>query len=209
MLAAAGEKFKEERLLLLFLTILFGAGVVFGTLLASGLDEEQRRMLNEELSRFLMQLSQGQSVERESAFWQSLWQHGRWLLLIALMGLAVIGLPVILALNFLKGVLVGFAVGTLAIQHGGKGLMFALLSVLPTNLLSVPAYLAASAAAISFSLFIIRCRLIRRSGSLLPPAAALIGTTAIMLVVLAAASMLDAWLSPALMAWASGWLVTG
>ncbi|MCM3747334.1 stage II sporulation protein M [Paenibacillus pasadenensis] len=211
MLAAAVKKGTEQRVLLLFLTILFGAGVIFGALLASGLDGDQRSVLQEELNVFLLQLAQHGSGDEggKAEFWQSFWLHGRWLLVIALMGLAVIGLPVILALDFFKGVLVGFAVATLAIQHGGKGLAFSLLSVLPANLLSVPAYLAASAASISFATFIIRFRLIRRSGSLLPAASTLAVTTAGMLLVLAGASALDAWLSPALMAWAAEWLIAG
>ena len=43
-------------------------------------------------------------------------------------------MPIILALDFFKGVLVGFAIGTLVSQHAWKGLLFSLdLSSLPIS----------------------------------------------------------------------------
>ena len=43
------------------------------------------------------------------------------------LGLTVVGLPFVLALDFLKGVLVGFAIGMLVREFAWKGLLFSLL----------------------------------------------------------------------------------
>ncbi len=196
---------RESRLLLLFVAVLFAVGVLFGTVLASSLPAGQQQSLGEELSVFMGSLSAGSGPDPAAAFWSALWLHGRWLLAIWLLGLTVVGLPFILALDFFKGVLVGFAIGTLVSQLSWRGFAFSLLSVVPPNLIGVPAYLAVSSASIAFSLYVIRNRFIRRKGSLLPPAAALAGTAAAMFLVLAAASAVDAWLSPSLMRWAADW----
>ena len=121
----------------------------------------------------------------------------------------MVGMPIILALDFFKGVLVGFAIGTLVNQHAWKGLLFSFISVVPPNLLSVPACLAVSSASMAFSIYVIKNRLLRHKGSLLPPLATLAGTAAVMFLLLAASSAVDAWCSPLLMKWAAGWLIQG
>ncbi|MGN7455868.1 stage II sporulation protein M [Paenibacillus pasadenensis] len=200
---------KEERLLFAAAAFLCAAGIVCGALLAGSLGEEQRNLLAADLSRFLLKLSTEGVPQGASSFWTVYWLHGRWLLLIVLLGVSVIGLPLLAALDFLKGVLVGFAVATLAIQHGGRGVAFSLVAVAPSNLLALPAYLAASAAAAAFALHLVRFRLMRRQGPLLPAAASLSGTAAAAALLLAAAAAAEAWLSPPLMAWAAQWLVPG
>ncbi|QJC51805.1 stage II sporulation protein M [Paenibacillus albicereus] len=200
---------KEERLLFAIAASLCAAGIVCGALLAGGLGEEQRSLLAADMSRFLQRLVSEGAPPDASSFWVVCWLHGRWLLLIVLLGVSVIGLPLLAALDFFKGVLIGFAVATLAVQHGGRGVAFSFVAVAPSNLLALPAYLAASAAAASFALHLVRFRLMRRQGPLLPAAAALAVTAAASTLLLAAASAAEAWLSPPLMAWAAQWLVPG
>lgn len=194
---------KHQLTLYLFVIILFAVGVVFGMLMVGALTLEQQQNLGDELSGFIRQIAAGIHPDEAESFWNSLWFHAKWLLLIWVLGLTVVGMPFVLALDFLKGVLVGFAVGTLISQHSWKGLVFALVSVAPPNLLAIPALMVASVAALSFSLLVIRGRLIGRNGRLLQPAAAFVTTTAVMFLAMVGAAFVDAYLSPALMQWAA------
>ena len=68
-------------------------------------------------------------------------------------------------IGFSKGVLIGFTVGYLVGQYSWKGLLFALVSIAPQNLLIIPVLMMCSVAAITFSLYIIRDRFIMNRGA--------------------------------------------
>ena len=74
----------------------------------------------------------------QSSYWSIAALHLKWIGLIWILGLSVIGLPGILILDFLKGVLIGFTVGYLVGQYSWKGLLFALVSIAPQNLFIIP-----------------------------------------------------------------------
>ena len=106
----------------------------------------------------------------QSSYWSIATLHLKWIGLIWILGLSVIGLPGILILDFLKGVLIGFTVGYLVGQYSWKGLLFALVSIAPQNLFIIPVLMMCGVAAITFSLYIIRDRFImNRGGSMVKP----------------------------------------
>jgi stage II sporulation protein M len=133
-------------------------------------------------------------VLRESFFF-----YGKWLLLVWLLGLSVIGLPVVLVLDFLKGVLLGFAVGLLVRQMAWQGFWFFLVSAGLPNLLVVPAIVIASVSASKFAFFVVRERLLRKRGLLLPPFLAHTAVASLMLVALFAASLFETYVSSAML----------
>jgi stage II sporulation protein M len=124
-------------------------------------------------------------------------------LLIWIFGLSVIGLPLILVLDFLKGVLIGFTVGYMIGQYSWKGMLFALAGVVPQNMIVLPVIVVCSVTAMSFSLDMIKQRFWQRSGTVVPPFMRYSLTTAVMAMLLIAASIYEAFLSPAVLKWVS------
>ncbi|MFF2482088.1 stage II sporulation protein M [Paenibacillus sp. NPDC058071] len=187
--------------LYIFVAVLFVVGAVFGGLMVNALTLEQQQNLAADMNQYIQLMSNGIAVDEAHSFWDRFLFHGKWLLLLWLLGITVVGLPFVLALDFLKGALVGFSIGTLINQYAWKGLLFSLVSVAPHNLIVVPAIMATSVAAITFSAYVIKNRLILQRGTLAPQLAAFTSTAVLMLFVLAGAALLEAYLSPALMQW--------
>jgi stage II sporulation protein M len=77
---------------------------------------------------------------------------------IFLLGLTVIGFPLILVIIFTRGFVLGFTVFFLIKEKALWGALITLLAVFPPNILSLPAYILAAAAAINFSLYLIRTK---------------------------------------------------
>ena len=75
---------------------------------------------------------------------------------IFLMGLTIIGLPLVLVIIFTRGFVLGFTIEFLLQEKAWRGGLLALLTVLPPNLLSVPAYILGAVMAINFSLYLIK-----------------------------------------------------
>lgn len=195
------QQYMAEHLpLYIFVSVLFLVGVVFGALLVNSLSLEQSQEINRYLGSFFHMLDQGGAVDGKAYFKEAFGTHLKWFVLIWVLGLSVIGLPLILVLDFLKGVLIGFTVGYFVGQMSWKGMLFAFISIAPQNLLIIPAILIMSVAAISFSLHFIRNRLmLRKAGNLgqefVRVSLLMISFTAIVMLV----SLFEAYLSPILM----------
>jgi stage II sporulation protein M len=185
--------------LYVFIGVLVIVGAIFGALLVNALTLEQQQELAGEIGVYMTNVKDPQHLSHVTTFWDSFMFYGKWLFLIWLFGLSVIGLPLVLVLDFLKGVLIGFAVALLAQQLAWKGVFFFLMATAPRNALVIPALIIASVSAARFAYFVARERLFKRKGQLLPPFLAHTATTLIMLVMLCVASLYEAFLSPLLL----------
>jgi stage II sporulation protein M len=190
---------RENLNLYVFVGVLIVVGAIFGTLLVNALTLEQQQELADEIGIYMTSVQDSQHFVHETTFWDSFMFYGKWLFLIWLLGLSVIGLPIVLALNFLKGVLIGFAIALLAQQLAWKGVIFFFVAAAPQNALVIPALMIASISAARFAYFVVRERLFRRKGQLLPPFLAHTAVTVLMLVILCTASLYEAFLSPLLL----------
>ena len=160
---------KDNLPLFIFVSVLFVIGVVFGAVMVNALSLEQRTEMTRHLASFFHEINDGAQMDSQQSFTQSFGMHMKWILLIWLFGLSIIGLPLILVLDFLKGVLIGFTVGYLVGQMSWKGMLFALVAVVPHNLIVIPAILFCSVAAMSFSIYMIKYRIMSRSGNIYQP----------------------------------------
>lgn len=202
MLQPIRHTLKDQTPLYVFVSVLFLMGVVFGALMVNALTLEQQQDISRYFGDFFLTIREEGTDFQPMTFWSVATLHLKWLGLIWLLGLSVIGLPGILILDFLKGVLIGFTVGCLVGQYTWKGLLFALVSVAPHNLVVIPALLIASVAAIGFSLGIIRSRvLMNRKDHVARPFLSYTGLTLVMAAVLLGISSFETWVTPVLMGW--------
>lgn len=191
--------FRENLNLYVFMGVLIVVGAVFGVMLVNALTLEQQQELADHMGVYLAAAKDPAQLNRGTAFWDSFLFYGKWLGLIWLLGLSVIGLPFVLVLDFLKGVLIGFAAALLVQQMAWKGMLLFAASTIPLNVLVVPAIVIGSVSASRFAHFVVKERLFRRKGRLLPPFLAHTAVTGFSLLVLACAALLEAYGSPLLL----------
>lgn len=190
--------------LYLFVGVLIAVGAVFGALVVNALSLEQQQNLSDELSAYLG--GNAATAPAADIFRDRFFFHLKWLALIWVLGISVVGSPLVLALDFLKGVLIGFAIG-LTVRHlAWKGVAVSLAVIAPHNLVVVPALAIASVSAIRFAYYIGRERLFLGRGRLLPPLAGHTGVCAALLAVLAVSAMWETLVVPHIVAGLSRWL---
>lgn len=190
---------RENMNLYLFVGVLLVVGAVFGALLVRALTFEQQRDLAEHLGLYLNAARDPGALNPAETFRDSLIFYGKWLALIWLLGLSVIGLPLVFILDFLKGVLIGFSVGLLVHEFAWNGVLFSFAAVAPQNALVLPALMIASVSSARFAYFVVTERLFRRKGRLLPPFLAHTAVAALMMAMLLMASLYEAYVSPMLL----------
>lgn len=193
--------------LYIFVSIIFITGVVFGALLVNALTLDQQEDLSRQLQHVFQ--SAGENTTN-AAFWEALWQYWRWILIIAVFGISIIGFPLILVMDFAKGVFVGFAVGTLVGQYSWKGIVVAAATIAPQNMIAIPLLLIASVASLAFSLHVIKNRLmIPKMKSLRTPFLNYAVVQVSACIGLVAAAAIVHWVSPLFMTWVGSTIIHG
>jgi stage II sporulation protein M len=146
------QHIKEYATIYLFMVILFLTGIIFGAIIVNSMNFVQKQDLFFYLERFFHQIVEGQSIENTLILKESFFYHIKYLVILFLLGLSVIGLPIVWVLLYVKGLVVGFSVGFLVNQIGVKGLILASLSIAPQNLIIIPVYIIAGTLSMIFSL---------------------------------------------------------
>lgn len=192
---------KEHLPLYLFVSVLFVMGVVFGALMVNALSPGQKEEMARHVGSFIQIVNQGGEFGGPGALWDSFLLHLKWIGLIWVLGLSVIGLPLIFILDFLKGVLVGFSVGYLVGQLSWKGMLLAFVSIAPQNLIVIPALVMCSVGACAFSIYIVKNRFMQKRGALYPAFMKYTTTTVAMVALLFGVALFEAYMSPAMIKW--------
>ena len=115
--------FREHSSIYLFVVVLFLMGVIFGAIVVNSLTFSQKEDLAYYLSQFFGEVSNGKVAASKDVFAQSLFDNSKFIGMMGILGISIIGLPVILIVLFMKGLVIGFTVGFLVNQMGWNGFL--------------------------------------------------------------------------------------
>lgn len=190
------QHLEEHLVSYFFVLVLFAVGVTFGAIAVKALTFSQKQ----ELLTFLRQFFAGGVAVPSSpaVFVQTLSANLQLAGLVWLLGVLVFGLPLVIIIVFFQGFVLGFSVGFLVHQMGAKGFLLAACSILPHNLLLVPAVLVMSALSIYFTFQTLRPALRPRRTTYRQRFAQYSWNFLLVGLVVVAASLIEAWLSPLL-----------
>ena len=196
----AASYFREHSSIFLFIIVLFLMGVIFGAIVVNSMSFTQKEDLFYYLSQFFGQVSDGKMAGNLDLFLQSFYHNSKFIGLIWVLGISIIGLPIILILLFVKGMVVGFTVGFLVSQMGWKGFTLAFVSILPQNVIIIPVFIIMAAFSVIFSMRMIKRQFIKKFAEpILPFFKGYIFAFIAAVLFLSAASGIEAYLSPWLM----------
>lgn len=191
---------RESFRLYLLVVACFLAGIVAGALVVQFLAPEQLAELASFLDLSLAGLA-GASLDQRALVQKALGQNLRFLLLVGFLGLTVVGVPLVLALIWLRGFMLGFTVGFLITEKAAAGVLLSAFTILPQNLFYIPAFVVAGAQAVGFSLRLIRGRQLAFSLPLWEQFFGYVAAFAGVLVLVGVGGLVESYLTPAVMRW--------
>jgi len=196
----AASYFREHSSIFVFVVMLFLMGVIFGAIVVNSMSFSQKQDLFYYLSQFFGEVSNGKVAESNDLFLQSFFHNSKFIGLMWVLGISSIGLPIILILLFIKGMVVGFTVGFLVNQMSWKGFMLAFVSILPQNLIIIPVFIIMAVMSMSFSLLMVKKQFMKKYGQpIMPIFKRYIFAFIIAVLFISVASGIEAFLSPGLM----------
>src|SRR5690625_101698 len=136
-----GKHFQTNQLSYLFILILFLMGLIFGAIIVVTMHFTQKQDIIFYLNRYFEQMHEPLRFINHELFKSALYSHLQYLIIFFLLGLSIIGLPIIWSIVFVKGTFIGFSVGFFVYQYGFRGLLFICSALLPQNILIIPVYI--------------------------------------------------------------------
>lgn len=149
------DSLRANWLFFLIVILCFGLGCLLGTVAVDYLKVSQVNELSAYLDMFIAG-ADVLKIDSQHVAQTSILNNLLVIAAIYLMGLTVLGIPLILVLLFIRGFAIGFTIGFLAKQKAGQGMLLGIVSLLPHNLFYLPALFIGSVAALSFSILLIR-----------------------------------------------------
>ncbi|MEN6327794.1 MAG: stage II sporulation protein M [Syntrophomonas sp.] len=192
------QHIRENRGQYFMISLIFLAGIIVGNYKVTGLEGDVSSYLLKLVDNYLQGGVAG-SLDGNSIIWGAFLSQAKIVAAIWFLGLTVIGLPLILAVVFLRGFSLGFTVGFLYQEKALTGILISLISVLPQNLVYIPFLIMWAVIAMNFSIFIVK----GRNSSVMPLGTGFISYSILVLIFLLLfllGAFIEAYLSP--------WLLT-
>lgn len=147
------NKIKKNKLLTILLAVII-ISCILGVLFPVFLKESNKDLIKTSIEEFFLAIDKNQ-LNYLNSFFQSLTNNIITTSMIWLLGISIIGIPIIIMSMFIKGFLVGFSFIGILITYGFKGLIIALIYTLP-NIINLLSSFLLGYYAISFSGMIYR-----------------------------------------------------
>ena len=175
----------------------FGVGLLFGSLATEVLTVGERSQLHTVLESLVRWESA--HLILPSLYRAALISNLKILGLLYVLGISVAGIPLVLAVLFFRGFVVGFALAFLAQNLRGQGLGVTIATVVAQNLFMVPVFVVSGTLALWFSWSLLSSRARAERVSLWPALASYTGISAVLALALAWASLVEVIASPLLL----------
>ena len=129
-------KVKLDKKILLFLLILLIIGITVGSIFVTILNQSDKSLVSEHLNDFLNNVEENK-LDFSLALKNNLISNVLYVLIIWLLGISVIGLPIIIFMFFSKTFILGFSLGAIISTFKTKGILFGLIYTFPGQVISL------------------------------------------------------------------------
>ena len=183
-----------------FIVLIFGTGIVSGAFAVRVLPEAQLLELADYLDGYLGALrEQAGMISSNEALEIAMFHHMKGIFLVWLLGFTMIGIPCIFFLVFTQGFILGFTVGFFIHEYILQGALFAVMGVLPQQLLFVPSMLFTALCAVSLSIILIRRCMSRTTVQLRSYVVRYLAILPLMLLITFVGILVEVYVSPMLL----------
>lgn len=181
----------------LFLIVITLIGILSGIIFIFFISNADKLLIKDELNTFLLNIKNN-NLDYYSSFFQSFSSNFIYLIIIWLLGISIIGIPIIIFLLFFKGFIFGFGISSVISNFGLKGIGLSLGYQSPHLLIMLLIFLLISFYAINFSVKLFRILFLKDNINLSPYFKKYIQILIISLVFSLICSIMETFLSPIL-----------
>lgn len=140
-----------NRKLFIFLFLLFIIGLLVGSLFTTILKDSDQTLVKDSLNNFLTSINKNQ-LKVETTFLPALFSQIVYVLSVWLLGVSILGLPIVIILYFSKAFTLGFSIGSLLYHYHTKGILLSIAYIFPHQIINFFIYTILTIYSLSLSL---------------------------------------------------------
>ncbi|MCY6354090.1 stage II sporulation protein M [Clostridium sp. ZS2-4] len=146
----------HRNLLLYIISLLFLCiGIVLGIYTVKYMGEVEKNSLVSCFLEFTKDIDLSK-IDKKHIFLQAVRNNVPIIICIWFLGLSMLGIPIILILDLIKGFTIGFTTSFVINGLGTKGVLVNILAIFPQNIIYIPCIVIASVTAMEFSLILLK-----------------------------------------------------
>lgn len=135
----------------LFLTIIMTIGIISGIIFIFFISKEDKSLVKQELELLFSNIKDNK-LNYGNSLINSVSSSLVYLSIIWILGVSIIGIPVVIFMLFLKGFVFGFSISSIIANYGFNGVILSFITQIPSNLILLIIYLLMGFYAINFSI---------------------------------------------------------
>lgn len=147
---AAKNSILKQKKFYAFLATLMLIGITFGVVLVFFLKDNDKKNVCDNINSFFYLIKTSKGINYGDSLLNSLLINIGYILIIWLLGISIIGFPIIIGILFFKSFVIGFSVSSIIMNYGIKGLFGAFLYLFPHQIILLIIYLLISFYSLSF-----------------------------------------------------------
>ena len=145
------SKVKFDKRLIIFLVVICIIAIIAGSILVTILNYNDKVLLDQHLNNFLNNI-QNNKLNYFFTLKNNLVTNILYIILIWILGISVIGLPIIIILYFFKTFILGFSIGSILACFKLKGIIFSVLYIFPGGIFYLITLTVLTMYSLSFSI---------------------------------------------------------
>ena len=145
---------KNNRKIIFFLGIIALVAIIFGSLFSVMLNESDKNLVNEYISNFF------ENIKNNNLNYILALKNGSisslsYILIVWLLGISIIGMPIVLFMYFSKFFVIGFSISSIIKSYGFKGCLLSFSYIFPHQIIYIIAYTILTVYSIKMSIKLI------------------------------------------------------
>ena len=130
------EYLKMNKKVFIFLFVLFIVALVAGSIFSVTLNDNDTALVNTYLENYINSINDN-TINFKDTFINSISSNLIVTIIIWLLGISVIGLPIIIFLFFYKCFVIGFAISSILMKYKVKGLLLSIIYIFPHHIINI------------------------------------------------------------------------
>lgn len=154
---------KTRKRTFIFFAVLVILGIIFGSLFITILNESDKEMVTTRITEFFTNVKSNNDTDVLSALKNSLFSNVLSVIMIWLLGISIIGIPLIIVFMFIKTFIFGFSVGGIISVYNIKGIVLSIGYLFPHQFINITVLFILSLISFNLSINFLKNLLTKRT----------------------------------------------
>lgn len=193
------KELSKRNNILVSIIIIFTLGLIFGSIYITILKTNEKTTILNEVSNYFLSINKMTIDDKINIFKDSLISNLIYFTSLWLLGISVIGIPIIIIMVFFKSFILSFSISSIFAKYGFKGILGAFLYIFPSSIITTILMIILSTYSLLLSIRIFKSAFLKKNINFKTFMGKYFFLLVISILICVLCSLFDAFISPSLL----------